>query len=817
MTTDDRRAALLAAKTVNGVDFVEIDPADATTLVVHFIFSLPGSPAAEDPVPADPADALSSGDFQISGGERITNIQVVSAVPRPGTYDQMNVVVDQVGDFSIYTLTLQDGSTPPATPPGFDLASASANFIFHIDCASDFDCLPVTDCPPPAMMPPRIDYLARDYPGFLQAMLDRMSLLAPGWQERNPADLGVAVVEMLAYVADQLSYRLDVIATEAYLGTARLRTSARRHARLVDYVIGEGSNSRAWLRVMLAPGATDGNVLPAQTRCATMFPGAAPPLLAHESLAYQQAITAGAVFFETMQDSPPLSVSLSEMPFYAWSDKQSCLAPGATHATLAGGFPALAPGMVLVLAEAIGPVTGDPADANPQNRQAVRITNVVVTADPMNGKPVTEIDWHAEDGLAFPLCVSSEAATAAGAGSVSVAWGNIVMADQGRSIGTSSDPITTSPEAIGVVPPAGQGQFRPALAMAPLTFAGPSPEASQPAIAAARPPGTPTPVVSLTSVDVDHQVANWSAAENLLDAGIGPATPVFVPEIETTGTAYLLFGDGINGLLPQPGTTFSATYRVGNGTTGNVAPGTITMIDLPNDLLSVVAGVTNPLPAWGGADPEAVDHVRQSAPVAFESQKRAVTAADYQARASGYPGVQRAAATLRWTGSWHTVFITVERDQQAALDPAFIAGLEAYLDGYRMAGVDLEVEDGTQVPLLIQMSVCVQPSYVAADVERALLSVFNAQLQPDGTPGLFSPDRLDLGQPFYLSPLTAAAQAVDGVASVQVLTFERQDQPGDAGLLAGVLTPQPLEFFVLDNDPDYPERGRFELTVEGGL
>ncbi len=564
MTTGDRRAALLAARTVNGVDFVELDPADETTLVVHFILNLPGSPAAQDPVPADPGYALSAGNFLISGGERITSIGVVSAEPRPGTYDQMNVVADQVGDFSVYILTVQDGS-PSSAPPGFDPASASANFSFHIDCAGDFDCLPQVDCPPPVLTPPRINYLARDYPGFLQVMLDRMSLLAPDWQERNPADLGVAVIEMLAYVADQLSYRLDAIGTEAYLGTARLRTSVRRHARLVDYPIGEGANARVWLRVLLAGGAAEGSVLPAGSRCATRFPGAAPPLLAHESLAYEQAITAGAVFFETMQDSPPLSAALGQMPLYAWSDKQSCLAPGATHATLTGAFTDLVPGMVLVLAEVIGPVTADPADANPQNRQAVRLTSVAVTTDPLNSQPVTEIDWADADGLTFPLCVSSEAAVAAGAGSVSVAWGNVVVADQGRSIGTVSDPTSTGPEAIGTVPPPGTGSFRPSLAMARLTFAFPAPVAGQPAIAAVSPPGMPAPVVSLTSVDLDENTQSWSASQDLLDAGIGQATPVFVPEVETSGTAYLLFGDGINGLRPQPGTAFSATYRVGNG------------------------------------------------------------------------------------------------------------------------------------------------------------------------------------------------------------------------------------------------------------
>ncbi len=812
MTTDDRRAALIALKTVNGVDFVEVDAASDTTLIVHFILNLPGAPA--DPVPPGaPGDALGTQNFRITGGERITSIAVTSAARTAD--DQMTLTVDRAGDFSVYQLTLEDPATPLGVPPGFDPASASADFLFHINCASDFDCAQAAECPPDVALPPPINYLARDYPGFLQVMLDRLALLAPRWQERNPADLGVALVEMLAYVADQLSYRQDVIATEAYLGTARLRTSARRHARLVDYAIGEGANARAWLRILLSPSPPAGISVHAGTCCATLYPGAAAPFLNHESLAYQQAVNGGAVFFETAADSGPLSASVREMPLYAWSNTQSCLPPGTTRATLNGAYPDLASGMVLVLAEAKGPKTGGPADANPANRQAVRLTKPpTVTADPLDSTAITEIEWDPGDALTFPLCVSSVTETGDEIQGVSVAWGNIVLADQGRWIGKPDDPLSPQPELIGVAPPA--GRFRPALASGPLTFAAPLPDAGQPASAAVGAQGTPAPVVSLTSVGPDGQHSMWAARGDLLQEGIGPQTQVFVPEVEIVGTAYLLFGDGTNGLQPAPGTRFTATYRVGNGTAGNVARDAIALIDLAG-MPSWLAGVTNPLPAWGGVDPETVEHVRQSAPAAFRTQERAVTTTDYQALAMSYPGVQRAAATLRWTGSCHTVFITVERDQQAALDASFIAGLEAFLDGYRMAGVDLAVEDGTQVPLLIQMSVCVRPDYVATDVEQALLAIFSSSIQPDGTPGLFSPGRLNLGQPLYLSPLIAAAQAADGVASVQVLTFERQDQPGNQGLLAGMLTPQPLEFFVLDNDPNFPERGRFELTVNGGL
>ena len=67
------------------------------------------------------------------------------------------------------------------------------------------------------------------------------------------------------------------------------------------------------------------------------------------------------------------------------------------------------------------------------------------------------------------------------------------------------------------------------------------------------------------------------------------------------------------------------------------------------------------LPARGGADPEPMQQVRLDAPQAFRAQERAVTEADYAAAAQRHSGVQRAACTRRWTGMFHTMFITVDR------------------------------------------------------------------------------------------------------------------------------------------------------------
>ena len=94
---------------------------------------------------------------------------------------------------------------------------------------------------------PDINYLAKDFASFRQLILDRLAVIMPLWQETHTADIGIALVEVLAYVGDYLSYYQDAVATESYLPTANQRISVRRHVRLVDYHLNEGCNARAWV------------------------------------------------------------------------------------------------------------------------------------------------------------------------------------------------------------------------------------------------------------------------------------------------------------------------------------------------------------------------------------------------------------------------------------------------------------------------------------------------------------------------------------------------------------------------------------------
>lgn len=99
------------------------------------------------------------------------------------------------------------------------------------------------------------------------------------------------------------------------------------------------------------------------------------------------------------------------------------------------------------------------------------------------------------------------------------------------------------------------------------------------------------------------------------------------------GNYEVHFSDGITtGKAPVAGNKIVVTYLASNGATANgarsFAPNNTVTMDNNNYNLSVTT-VAN---SAGGADKESIESIRQNAPVAFASQQRMVTAADYRSR-----------------------------------------------------------------------------------------------------------------------------------------------------------------------------------------
>jgi hypothetical protein len=811
---ETRKALVREAGTLNGIDFLEVLDHDAPagsppqqTLLVHTFL---------------PAAGLDAQHVRIDGGVRISPVRVVWAHPAdavPGALlnaaeqaylaalpqpERVLVVrTDTPGDFSRYTLRLILSPTQPDLPPaGFDALLASVEFSFKVDCPSDFDCQHVHVCPQPLSSAPPINYLAKDYASFRRLMLDRLAQIMPDWQDRNPADLGIALVELLAYAADHLSYYQDAVATEAYLGTARRRVSVRRHARLLDYRLHEGANARAWVALEVqAGGGADGAVLPAGTRLLSstseLGPALAPARLA-------EILTQGPVVFETLH-ATPLRATRNAIAFYTWGDPRCCLPKGATRATLRGAAAdlALQAGDVLIFEEVRGPASGLEVDADPTHRHVVRLSQTPQErTDPLTNASVVEIQWHEADALPFPLCLWQLEDRAGEVLQVSVARGNVVLADHGLTLVDQA----LQPEQV----PEGR-PYRPQLPHRGLTHAVPYDDAqarAQPAAAmTALDPRQARPQVTLRG-DGD----SWHPQPDLLNSD--RFAPEFVVEMERDGRAFLRFGDDVLGRRPAAGATLTATYRVGHGRAGNVGAEALRVVvtDIPG-----IQRVRNPLPAVGGTEPETLDQVRLYAPQAFRQQERAVTEADYAAVAQRHPDVQRAAATRRWTGSWYTMFITVDRRGGRPVDAAFETELRAFLERFRLAGDDVEIDAPRFVPLDIALTVCVAPGYLRSHVLQALFEAFGRVDLPDGRRGFFHPDNFTFGQPVYLSQVVATAMRVAGVAWVQPTRFQRWGEAAHGELEDGRLSFGRLEIARLDNDPNAPENGRIAFDMQGGL
>jgi predicted phage baseplate assembly protein len=581
------RARAAGSNEPNGIDYVEVDE-NQHFITVYFLNKAPRE--------------VTERNVRIAGGLRVRDIRVegvsLCELEDPDLDDCMKVEVNKRGDFSSYTLELVSERGGPLE--GFDPRYSRVEFSFKTGCPSEVDCAPAADCRKEPAPEPDIDYLAKDYASFRQLIYDRLSLVMPGWQERHVPDIGVALVELFAYVGDYLSYYQDAVATEAYLDTARLRVSVRRHALLVDYPMHEGCNARAWVALNVVEDLTLD-----QPGGFYFITSPGRPLPTSRPLTADDLDDIAPSTYEVFEPvpAPPgrapdhLYAAHNEIKFYTWRDTECCLPRGATSTTLLDGWreqaqpqpppveppvqppspqpppepggapPAATPlgqqipiqggiaqesdadapgslglgeeqdagapqpsagvrqspsatpvkqaepkaheqaarrnppqarrerelrlkvGDVLIFEEARGPKTGAEADADKSHRHAVRLTRVEPTFDPLDSQPVVYVEWDTDDALPFTLCVSTigEPPLCAPVEDVSVARGNVILADHGRTVGLEdlpavppgpdARPICEGPFEPGETFPA-PGRFRPVLRQGPVTHAARFPDAS---------------------------------------------------------------------------------------------------------------------------------------------------------------------------------------------------------------------------------------------------------------------------------------------------------------------------------------------------
>ena len=549
----------------------------------------------------------------------------------------------------------------------------------------------------------------------------------------------------------------------------------------------------------------------------------------------------------------------NEIRFYTWGDRRCCLPKGATarDAAPATCRDLRARRRAAVRGSAGAARPARPATPIPPIATSVRLTAVRALADdptaPLTDPLAGDRDHRDRLGAggraavpAVHLGASPTRRTARRCiDDVSVARGNIVLADHGHTVrptsrwapcrrrGSHYPPDRDTTAATGAGPMPLPPRFRPRWPKAPLTFAGTvlkTTDVGRRAHHRARCRSIPTRrpprrcawrMRGRAARDRARQHARqrssqaWAAAPR-------PAQQrrrrrrTSSSRSRTTAARALRFGDDTHGRRPATGTAFTARYRVGNGRAGNVGADS----DRPRRHRStrdIVGGAQSAAGARRHATRRTPPSVRRRAPQAFRTQERAVTPADYAEVTERHAGVQRAAATLRWTGSWHTVFVTVDREGGVPVDAAFETDDgRATSTATAWPATTLEFNDPVYVSLEIDLLVCVDaellprrraaPACSRCSSSRVLRRRHGAGCSTRTTSPSARPSTSARSTP----PRAHGGRRRLGAG--HALPAPGQRRPA-ATSRDGFMALGRLEIARLDNDPNFPEHGVLRLDA----
>jgi len=786
-TARQARARDLAAGGLNGIDFVlvTLSPAAAPTeanLEVHFFndANLAALAAAATAHPGQIASML-----PISGGERILAGPVSGQVQVTAVSHSSNgvlaLVVQPIGDYSVYTLTVQQ--------TGFDPILSDIDFRFRPGCFSS-DCAPRTSNTP-ATAGPQIDYLAKDYASFQHTLIGAMMQRVPNWQAVSEADLDQVLIDLFAAAADELGDYQDRVMNEAYLSYARKRVSLRRHASLMDYYIHEGSQATTTLAI--DTGDTGTYALPVPCRA---WSGPDPSL------------PNAAVFVSNSGQT--IHGVLSRISMYTWSDVVPALAAGATSADLSFADSLTANNVAgwiqngsldrLLIEEWLNPSTGRAADRDPQKRQILHLTNqATVLQDPLTLAWMVRVNWQEQDQLTANYCFVVQCSTGA-VRNVSMFHGNLVDMVQGL-------PQKAVYYASGATLPDSSSFYYETYPSGTSVCRLPN----LPALWRQSIPGGYDEPQSTVQVQVMPSVGspNWTEEHDLIHSTASDRD--YVVETDENLRSLVRFGNGTNGYALPQNAVVTCTWLSGYGPDANVGADCLAHFDSP----APAAVCWNPFDISNGLAPETPATIIRRVPEAYlYLQQRAVTLADYVACAEEVDGVQAAYASYAWTGSWRTVRVCIESQGSFTLSEDLRAAVEQSLEALHLIGEDLEIRAPEYVPLKILVCLCVSADFWIEQVSPVVTQAFSDGYTADGAPAFFNPRSWTFGQPLYASRIEGVLQGIEGVEHVISIRIQQWWSPWIHS--SEVMTVAPNQVIEVRSDPSEIENGWIDFSFQGG-
>ena len=834
ISAPDRLEELKIQTHVTGIDFIYVYPTQKK-MDIHFLLA-PDSlddKMVDRPGNANPFTDKSKIRIYNAAGDvpdkPVTDLQWKTS----GTEDFIQILVDVPGDFTLYNLLIDDTRIDPFYN---DIL-----FDFKANCPSELDCKPAPkECPPESWVDFPVDYMARDFWSYRQALLDFASLRYPQWPDRLEADAGVMLAELMSAAGDEMAYYQDRVSREAYLETATQRRSLRRHARLVDYTLHDGLGAQAWLSVSVN-NHTQG-----------LIPAGIDVIGKSESGIHIRFETGRGLKEQLAGVTYAVDADLNSLTPHIWDKDRACLPAGSTVLYVEGHHlpdPAPVIGELKFDDFPDGELPGkwvilqtDPVNpAQPARVHLVRLIEISNDIDHVLNVPVTRLVWENKQSTPFEMDLTVLSVHCniipATAGLTNTAYflTGINFTDLPapqqqplHQLNGFSDPET----AVERTGPGGSVIY---------LFSLPGSE-QQLMVQKGADPFNATPEINIEEMMFDG--ANWipngvqweytpsfvgidSADPGDKSYSLEDGTWKRVVGYQRTGQEIIhrdyasnkgvtvRFGDDVFGQTPKNSTVFRVYYRLGNGKWDNVSPGTLqTMEAVPGLSLSV----TNPLSANNGMDPQTPAELRQLAPDAFRSVTyRAVRPEDYAEAAERLDWVQRAGAAFRWTGSWLSVFVTPDPEGTVILQDDKRKDLMRQLNLFRQAGREVYVSDPVFANLDVEIKICVEQNAHAGEVEERVIEKMLGKKGMYPVTGYFSPDRFTFGDPLNRSTLEASVQSVPGVRAVEEIHFRRRGWFDWRLFTEFLYSPGTDHIIRVENDRLHPERGSLKIKTCVGI
>lgn len=503
---------------------------------------------------------------------------------------------------------------------------------------------------------PSIDYTARDFDTIQAALLSHVKNFYPNdWQDYTASNLGMCILDLVAYVGDQLSFYLDRVANELFLPTVVQRSNAINLVSLLGYVPRSTSAAVASIQMTLAT-----------SQAANVDIGA-----------YTKFQDEGGETWEFLENIV-IPAGRTNTTGIAVTDEVLATADGSASYSLITANDNLSTSTTPVLKMTISSV---PYSVNVGSDGSVIL--------PYGGTGI--LDYEAGTlSLAFNASSVPDAATDI---TLSYEWDQDISAYHGRTRvqqfttdGTGNQSFTLTNTPVLVSPRSETETVTPNPNRFEVWFGDP-----------AAPFGNATGTL-------------WSRVDSLVSAGSGEK--VYELSVDDQDRVTVRFGDNINGAAPSPG-TINVIYRTGGGTVGNVATGYIdTSVTGQVGLFAVTVDITNYKAASGGEERESLNEIRVNAPAYFRTNDTATTEQDYDALAlysqAGLGSITRAKSRL--TPSEELTTYTVHTDVVLGTIP-ISTPLEYYLI---LPAAPLRIRDAATYPTSYTPAV----SYTVSGVAR---------------------------------------------------------------------------------------------------